>query len=413
MLIRSEDNSAKARKPWFRWVLYVYFLSLGLLSIRWDFLGSSVTGSTYSISRLASPLFILCSFMNFKKCFGAWSKEAVLLTAFLSIGVVLDLLLIPIYMVPLVDIFKPLLWLLVFVAVENLTRDPEIKLAGIYCLSISAGLFSLFQIFNLAVRKVDFERVGGLGDAFERGAGAGADANFATVFLAVVVVAGLCVCFGKLSRSSLVRVLMLVVIGLSLLSVYKLVSRGGILALGAGVGCIWLGVRPMGKKMASLVGLLFILILSSVVLLNNEYLVHRVLESYYDGDTSGRTKIWGLALAEFASDYWLSGSGFMNGMIQVGAKMGKTYYGTHNTYIWALLSTGVLGSILFLSFLGRIIRTAFRARFTKFGSIYLGWLAVVLVGAMGLNMNITMIFWVVLAMVSNEDRSSRPVLCLK
>ena len=396
------------KRPWSRWPLYAYLCSLSLLSIRWESLGESVLGSVFSISRIVSPILVLCAIFDYKNCFTVIDKRVILLLIFITLGVFWDFVFIPYYRISFIDSVKPFLWVSIFTIILNLTRCPKIKKNCISCLAISGLLFSLFQFLNLSVRKVDLVAKGGLGLAYERGAGAGADANFATIFLGVSIMAAAFIFFDK-RNGYFLKIIAVFTAMICFAAAYQLVSRGGLFAVLAGLCSIGICLKGAVSKILGFTFLLICLAGLVWILAQNEFLVYRMQASYYDSDTSGRGAIWLLALDVCAqAKYMFFGAGFFNGMIELGSRMGRPYFSPHNSYIWALQSTGIVGFGLAAMIISGIIFSAVKNRFNgNEGFFNIGCLTIMLVGSLGIDLHITIVFWVVFAMASNVEYKLR------
>ena len=176
-------------------------------------------------------------------------------------------------------------------------------------------------------------------------------------------------------------------------------SRGGLLALVAGMSVFLLKANGGIKIRTVLLGAFLVLILSFVLqnylsaALSSRFTLQSILES---GGT-GRIEIWKRALNIFSNSNvfrMLFGYGF-GAFPDVLSHFSGWFVASHNDFIGVLLDLGIFGLVLFLLLWRKMISHAYsNGKYTEFGI-----LVAMLVSSMSMEMTIKKMFWLAVYLV--------------
>jgi len=202
--------------------------------------------------------------------------------------------------------------------------------------------------------------------------------------------------YGRTEVDRKVRFLAWVLFGLLASSILSTGSRGPMVALIGGLAFFMLGGRSFGRKYK--VGLVVILAVGSLVLASyqNQVVRERWEETFYEGSLSKRERIFPEAWAMFLERPFF-GWGTEYNVRELGRRMGGHRTDTHNSYLWALTETGLVGAIPFLTALWICWRAAWRARAGPQGVLPIALLVCLLLINMSGTYIVRKLFWVVLA----------------
>lgn len=138
-------------------------------------------------------------------------------------------------------------------------------------------------------------------------------------------------------------------------------SRGSFVIFIMGV-LLFTIFSPISFKFKTLVFIIMFIafLFMSVYIINNDYLYDRLIVSTYEGQLAGRGDIWNNALDIFKDNIWL-GVGEIGYLREMYIRFSETR-DAHNLFIYLLTCSGLMGVILFLSFVFSLLLNAMRAR---------------------------------------------------
>lgn len=188
-------------------------------------------------------------------------------------------------------------------------------------------------------------------------------------------------------------------------------SRGGLLALVAGVSVFLLKANGGIKIRTVLLGAFLVVVLSFVLqnYLSSALSSRFTLQSVIESGGTGRIDIWKRALIIFSSSnvfQMLFGYGF-GSFPDVLSRYSGWYVASHNDFIGVLLDLGILGLVLFLLLWRKMISHCYHGeRYTE-----LGILVAMLVSSMSMEMTIKKMFWlaIYLAFVNIVDCEKKEI----
>ncbi len=283
---------------------------------------------------------------------------------------------------------------LVFWAAYNLLQSPRVARFTLVVLALACTVRALLPVLGIARTS---HAIWGGG---ERITALGQNANNSAMILA----AGFVALLGLQYRAErpLVRPRWLVapIIALLGLSVVDTGSRGGIVALGAGLlplmfsgaRTLWLGVR--NAVIAALaIGLVIFTAYQS------DSVRRRFTEAVEGGALAGRERIYP-SLLQMSRERPFIGWGPVNNKYELGLRLNERIFrrrDAHNVVLEVLSSTGLAGTIPFLAGLGLCCVGAWRARRGRQGMLPFALLLVVLAANMSGNWIASKLLWLVLA----------------
>ncbi len=283
---------------------------------------------------------------------------------------------------------------LVFWAAYNLLQSPRVARFTLVVLALACTVRALLPVLGIARTS---HAIWGGG---ERVTALGQNANNSAMILA----AGFVALLGLQYRAErpLVRPRWLVapIIALLGLSVVDTGSRGGIVALGAGLlplmfsgaRTLWLGVR--NAVIAALaIGLVIFTAYQS------DSVRRRFTEAVEGGALAGRERIYP-SLLQMSRERPFIGWGPVNNKYELGLRLNERIFrrrDAHNVVLEVLSSTGLAGTIPFLAGLGLCCVGAWRARRGRQGMLPFALLLVVLAANMSGNWIASKLLWLVLA----------------
>lgn len=174
-------------------------------------------------------------------------------------------------------------------------------------------------------------------------------------------------------------------------------SRGGLLALCAGLVAYAFAARTPGRLLANLVALAAAVTLLVFAVLWMDTARARWMSTLYDGNTAGRDAIAAAAVDCIAAKPVL-GWGPVAADYTLGRAVGTITRGTHNLGLALLLENGIAGALLYGAGLLLCLRAAWRARLGAAGELPFALVVVVLVANLSLRWDIYKLHWLVLGL---------------
>ena len=221
--------------------------------------------------------------------------------------------------------------------------------------------------------------------------------------LARILMLGLLIIVGLtlLRRRSSVRSLLIVSPLIVLLSValVQTGSRGGLLALAAGIMTLVLRRGSIMMKLLNAAGLMLLLGIFFFAALQSDIMRARFEETLEDGDVARRDLIYPTAFQMF-QEKPLFGWGPVNSTYELGTRLGHPEEETknpHNLILFGFVSTGIIGSLPLLIGIGFATFNAWKTRHGPHGILPLAMLVSVLVANMSGLWLFNKLHWLVMA----------------
>ncbi len=375
--------------------LFVFTLPFEVLNLgEWSRSGTAGSGSPIvSLAKLVGYVFFLLTLFHRRLCYGRTPMAFYFFVVYLVVYAVKGLL----GAFPL-DTLSRLLtsvqMVILLYAGSNLLADPVTRRATFISLGLSCAAFSLLVMSGLTE---DASGQGSSAYGVDRVSGLGEDPNTVAIMLALGVLSILCLTLGREQVPPLHKWIGWLVLPAIIYVIVQTGSRGGTLALGAGLLVLGLGERSPGRLLRNM-GLMALLLLMLVVfVLNWEPTLSRWEATIYDGKTAGRDALiqeaWKLIVQKP-----LFGWGPVAADRALGAAFGMPSRGTHNLVFAVLLETGLFGALFYAIGLGFCLRAAWRARLANGGLLSLVLMVTILAANMSIKWDIYKLHWLVLAL---------------
>ena len=364
--------------------------------------------SGFTVTTGFGLLFFIVSITEWQTFYGRLPRELVVLFGFVGVGIVADII-----SYGTVDSFairefsRPFLVWWLMLAAYNLTLNHRFHrvVGSLYLASLA---FACFQSLSLGASSLNIYEGAARGNEGRRVAVLGNDVNFAAMFIAVSVLAGLAYGLTMAKTRLVYRVFFLLGSVTGVYAILKTGSRGGLLALVGGILSLAVTARKWRISVTYMFIVICVLLTIGVTVLNDPYLAARFRDAAERRDTSGRVEIWGQAMRVFTASP-LYGFGHYMQTDALGAIRHSGKVGTHNFFLSVLLGSGLAGLLCFLYFYVRAFRSVWSVKTQRSGRIVLAWFLATFVAALSLNMEIAKWFWLVLVLaLAAGKRSRRP-----
>lgn len=277
----------------------------------------------------------------------------------------------------------------------NLFSRPRVGITALWSFALSALARSVLPMIGVG-RTAYTVWTGG-----ERITAFGQNANFSAIMLSGGLVTLLGLTYGRPGTSRLVRLAAWPIGGLIVAAIMETGSRGGLIALAAGLLALAftaggnLKVRIRNAVVVLLtMGLLGYSAFTATVMKN------RLEATAETGTMAGREQLWP-SLVDMFQEKPLLGWGPLNNQYEVAARttdMAKEHRDAHNLLLELLTSVGVLGSVPFVIGLVACTIGAWRGRTSPYGIVPLALLALFFVANISTNLIAYKPFWWVLAL---------------
>ncbi len=276
--------------------------------------------------------------------------------------------------------------LILFCFAFNCFQDPRVVKGGFLSLGLSCVLLSIILIAGRATNAMAQGRFTALSQ----------DANTVGSLLSLGLLALLGLAYGRNAVDKRIGLLAWMCFGVLGAGIVMTGSRGALLSLIVGV----IGLMAKRGQSAVRVKMIFIAVFTIACLAWASYedpaLRMRWGKSITEGNFAGREQLIPEAWRMFVEKP-LMGWGPVTNIVELGLRFNEPSKDTHNSYLWVLTETGLLGGIPFLCGLYICLRAAWRARGGVEGSLPLIFITCLLM----INMSVTWLnrkqFWLLLA----------------
>lgn len=288
--------------------------------------------------------------------------------------------------------------LLIFLVAYNLAQDPRTARRALTILAISCAVLAALTLTGV----VGMEEVGA---STRRITALGQNPNRAARILMGGLLAALGLAFGGARPPFRPRLLALAIAGLTGAAMLATGSRGGILALAVGLWILTLGGRGWAVRARNaVVSLVAIAALGYAAL--QSPLMRTRLERAQRGDLAGREEIFPTAW-QMIGERPLLGWGTGGNSYELAMRISDGVHvsrDTHNLLLELLTSTGLLGTLPFLSAVAWCLLVAWRARLGPLGITPFAMGAAILAGNVSGNYIALKLLWFVLAVAIASGR---------
>ena len=368
-----------------RWVFYAFVFSLPFETVNWGIIEPpTILGGLLLLSTLFQPGLFL-----------RWpSKGFWCFVVYLYLFAILGALEFTRYRAELAHHLFLLAQLMILCWIAlNLMRDGRVAQTALLMLAVACALLAILQVTGVASRATD------VGARVVRVTAFGFHPNNLARILALGLLALLGLTYGR--GRSLIRPAYLAwpIIALTGVALVQTGSRGGLLALGAGLMVFMLRGRTLHSKIRNVLGVLLVLGLLTWAGLQSESTRLRFERTFAEGDFARREQIYPSAWQMF-QERPLVGWGAVGSTYELGTRLGHPEEETknpHNLILYALVSTGLLGAIPLLAGIAFAVQTAWKARRGAHGILPLMMIAAVLVANMSGLWLFNKLHWLVMA----------------
>jgi O-antigen ligase len=202
-------------------------------------------------------------------------------------------------------------------------------------------------------------------------------------------------------RKSLIKPLYLVwaAVVLLALTVVQTGSRGGLLALAAGVFVFAMRTGTIAQRVRNVLLVVVTMSVFTLMAFQSETIKSRFLDALEEGDLARRQQIYPTAWAMF-NEKPLTGWGPVNAEYELGMRLAhdeETSKNAHNMVLQVLMTSGIVGAIPFLAGTLLALFAAWRSRNGPRGIVPLALMATILVANMSGNWTSNKLHWLVVA----------------
>ncbi len=274
-----------------------------------------------------------------------------------------------------------------------LMRNPHVAERALLSLAAACALLALLQVTGIASRAND------VGARVERVTAFGFHPNNLARILTLGLLALIGLTYGR-GKSFFQPVFAswpaVVLVAIALIQTG---SRGGLLALGVGLTTLILRGGSLGSKMVNAFGVLFVVLVVGLASMQSEIMRQRFERTVEEGDLARREQIYPTAWAMF-QEKPLTGWGAIESTYELGTRLGhpeEDSKNPHNLILYALVSSGVAGTIPLLAGIAFAVYAAWLSRKGAHGVLPLALVAAVLVANMSGLWLFNKLHWLVMA----------------
>lgn len=341
--------------------------------------------------------FFILSLPVWQQYYRCWSKPIIAYAIFLTIGTVSDFRTLS--TVPILSLLSAELriWIVLYVMIVayNMSRRSEM------CYKRFIGALVIMSLMvacmhTLGIGAVEFEERGIEG---ARVAVMGANLNSTARDVGIFIFYAFLVVVNGIKHGLLFKFLMVALSVVSLWSLLRTGSRGGVLAVACALPFVYFTAKNLSKKALYALMITCALVAIFFAVLQTPMLLDRLDKARYGGDTGGRERF-------FYTILYLWGDAKMLGYGSFGYKFvlgPAAYFGeqlaSHCTYTYALISTGLCGCGFYYGFLVSMVYEAVKIRFLAYGNLLFLCLIMALLGGITMNVEYTKWLYIVYGLI--------------
>jgi O-antigen ligase len=278
----------------------------------------------------------------------------------------------------------------------NLFRSPEICRNALLLFVVACAILSVLQVVGVGTVKVAQGRSSLFGD--------NANTVGATLSLGLIALVGLT--YGRIKVERRITLFAWAVFPIIGTAIVMTGSRSALIGLVFGIALLVIRDGTWGAKLK--IGSIAVLAIGFLVFaaLSDDAMRTRLERSFYQGDTAGRDKIHGHAWVMIFEKPML-GWGPVYNAVELGSRLGRSVRDPHSLYLSVLTESGVLGSVLFFSGLGLLVKAAWQARLRIEGALPMAMIGCFLIFFLSGSWQNRKLFWLTAAYVMASAWSFR------
>ena len=370
-------------------------LNLGQWSRIDTFEGES---SFVSLPKIAGYAFFLVTLLDPRRCYARIPAALYCFGAYLAFYTVAGLL--GEYPgVVLSRSVRTLQMLVLLYAGCNLLADARTRAAVVLALALSCTAFCLLEFSGVLGQAMIQTTADG---EMERVTGLAEDANTVADILALGLLSVMALATGGIRAPRGVAACAWLAAPALTLAIVRTGSRGGMLALGAGLLAFIVGERTPGKMLRNLLLAAVAAACLAVCLLNWESALKRWEATIYDGNVAGRDQIVDVTW-KMIQERPAFGWGPVTSEHVLGAAFGKAVRGTHNLWLALLSEVGCVGALPYVGGVLLCLRAAWRGRGGPAGGLPLTLMVTVMAANLSVVWDNRKLYWLVLALSLASD----------
>ncbi len=368
-----------------RWIIrYLYYAFI--CSIPFEAVDIGVEDRMLALSRVIGYLFLLTTPVQPYLCFRPPSRAFWCFLTYLYVVVVLGFMQKPEF-TPAINaqLFTLCQMLILFWVSSNLLRYEKVVKGALLALATSCIVLAVLQVCGVT-SEVAADRMSAFGE----------NPNTMAMVLSLGLLALVGLAYGRRKTDVRARLLAWFCFGVLVTAIVKTGSRGGIVGLMAGFAPFVLNGRSLKSTLKILVVVFLALGFLGVVSYRSEVMRARWENTFLKGDTAGREEIFSASM-ELFQERPLIGWGPVYHYFELGFRLNLPTRDPHNSYLWVLEETGLLGAIPFFFGLWLCWYSAWKARKSIQGALPMALvLCLLVVNTKGTYLN-SKLFWFVLA----------------
>jgi O-antigen ligase len=248
---------------------------------------------------------------------------------------------------------------LLFWVGSSLLRDIRLTRQCIFAFGVATAGLAIGAVFHLP--GFGSERMERAGRAGERMAAGDLGPNALGAMMAVAAVMLIGLLLDNTARTRARAWLLACSTAPLLLVLVATGSKGGLLSFVLGASLFLIPLAPSRRRFAAFVLGGFALIALGVMVARNPVAVRRLTDTVETGAVAKRNVIYPRAFEMFLERPVL-GWGPIGFIYELGSRMGESVRDPHNTLLWLLLETGIVGTFFFLAGFRLCVRAAWRSR---------------------------------------------------
>ena len=260
----------------------------------------------------------------------------------------------------------------------NLLKSERVARGALTTFALSCAFLAFLQIAGISESTTNYE------ESIQRTTSFGFHPNNLARILGLGLIALVGIGFMIRKRTQLPRWLLIASCAVIGLAIIETGSRGGLLALGAGLSMVVFRVGDIRARMAGIALLAVAFVFFLVSALQSELFTSRVERTLDNGDLARREDIYPTAWGMFLEKP-LFGWGGKSGEFELGTRLAhedEVSKNPHNLILYLLMATGLFGTVPMLVGLFMAVRSAWRARAGPRGVLPLALLVSVLIANM-------------------------------
>ena len=396
--VEAQPLPASPVHPVVRWAFYVFILSLPFeypkRSIPWE------------VTTLTCALFLLATVVQPGLCFRRFPRAVGWFAGFLYAFLISFAVNGGEYADEAMKLFILQLQLVLLLwAAYNVLQDEHVFGRAPLVLAVACTARAALQLSGIATEHT-VEWGGG-----ERVSALGQNANQSAMIMTAGLIALLAFSNASPGGRRLVRLLIWPFAALIGIAIIQNGSRGGVIALGAGVLTLMLGGAWVWSRLRNAAVVLLALGLLSWASYNSEGMRNRFTEVTSRGYMAGREKLYPELMQMFL-ERPIVGYGPIANKYVLGGRVPEQHYerrDAHNVFLEVMTATGIVGLLPFVVGLWLAGRAAWRGRQGPAGMLPTALLVAVMASNLSGNQLAAPLTWLVLTYALASDRSQGPM----